>query len=169
MDITHLLFILLPVSIVVHIIEEFVFPGGFIRWYKLYKPEIAESIKPKILAITNILLVIGSANSIVNGVNIISVIMWLIFASIIGYNIYYHVKGVILTKVYSPGIISSLILYLPLTLFGYCYFMIKYNISARIIFLCILTGPSMQMILNLNHKRRTKKLSAENKTGINLE
>jgi hypothetical protein len=161
MDQTYLLFILLPVCIVFHIIEEFVYPGGFINWYKQYKPEIAESIKPKILAITNILLVLGSINPILNGETYLSVIMWLIFTSIIGYNIYYHVKGVILTKSYSPGIITSLILYLPLTFYGYFYFIGEYKISLSTAFLCFAAGPLMQLILNMNHKRRTRKLTTQ--------
>ncbi len=137
------------------------YPGGFLTWYKLYKPEIAESIKPKVLAVTNIFLIIGSINPILNGKTNISVILWLIFSSIIGYNIFYHIRGLFLTKKYSPGVITSLILYLPLTVYGYFYFISEYKISIWIVFLCIAAGPFMQLFLNLNHKRRTKKLTSQ--------
>ena len=32
-----------PLFIILHIVEEFVFPDGFMQWYKSYKPAIASS------------------------------------------------------------------------------------------------------------------------------
>ena len=159
MDKTTILFWLLPLSIIMHNIEEFVFPGGFIDWYKRYKPEIKESINPRILTITNILLVLGALNPVLNGENIVGVVSWLAFASIAGMNIFYHLKGTFLTREYSPGLITSIILYLPLTFYGYYYFLSTKQVSWGVAGICSVVGILTQLLLNFNHKRRTRILN----------
>lgn len=163
MNTTTVLFGLLPLSIILHNIEEFVYPGGFLDWYKKYKPEIADSINPKILAITNILLIGGSLNSILNNESVLTIILWLAFASIVGINIFYHIQGSFLTKSYSPGLITSLIVYLPLVIYGYYYFLSTGKITAWIAVLCSLTGILSQILLYYNHKRRVRKMNFLNK------
>jgi len=163
MNTTSVLFWLLPLSIVLHNVEEFIFPGGFIGWYKRYKPEIADSIRPKILAITNILLIGGSLNPAINAVSEVTIIIWLAFASIVGINIFYHVKGSILSRTYSPGLITSLIVYLPLVVYGYYYFISTGKVPIWIVAICSVTGIASQAFLYYNHKRRVRKLHSVNK------
>ena len=153
---TIILFWLLPLCIILHNFEEFVFPGGFIDWYKRYKPEIKKSINPRILAITNILLVFGALNPVLNGENIVGVIAWLAFASIAGINIFFHLKGTFLSREYSPGLITSIILYLPLTFYGYYYFLSTKHVSWVVASACTVVGIFTQLFLNFNHKRRTR-------------
>jgi hypothetical protein len=41
---------------VAHIFEEFVFPGGFMSWYRRYRGPAAASVNPRFLVIINFVL-----------------------------------------------------------------------------------------------------------------
>ena len=49
---------LLPLAAILHIIEEFVFPGGFAAWYRNYKVSLAASFTARYLVIVNVILVV---------------------------------------------------------------------------------------------------------------
>ena len=36
-----------------HIFEEFVWPGGFLDWYRRYRPEISASLTPRFVIVVN--------------------------------------------------------------------------------------------------------------------
>lgn len=115
----------LPLCIILHIIEEFVFPGGFMLWYQKYKPAIASSIKPRFLIIVNALLLLVCINPINNVYTYSGIIWWLCIVSILAVNVFFHIKGTIESKMYSPGTITCILLYLPLTIYGTLFRLIK--------------------------------------------
>src|ERR1700730_15511966 len=87
-----------------HILEEFVFPGGFKSWWCAYRPETAGSVSDRFLIMINILLVAFSAVVAVavqaprgNGVA-----AWLALAALLFSNAIFHIIGAIQSKSYSP-------------------------------------------------------------------
>ena len=51
----------LTIAALIHIFEEFVFPGGFKAWWCAYRPEIAASVTNRFLVIINVVLIVFSA------------------------------------------------------------------------------------------------------------
>jgi len=104
-----------------HIFEEFVWPGGFSAWYRRYKPERAKSITPRFLVIINILFLIlcydaGAARSQPFGPA-----LWLTVAALLAGNAVWHLIGAMKTRSYSPGLVTGLLLYIPLAVVGYVH------------------------------------------------
>src|SRR6185369_7485134 len=110
---------------VLHITEEFVWPGGFVAWYKAYRPEIARSLTTRFLVIVNGLLLFTTAAAAIQGTSEQGVALWLTTASIELGNAGYHVLGTIRTKRYSPGVVTAVLLYVPIALYGYWFFVTR--------------------------------------------
>jgi hypothetical protein len=51
----------LTLAALIHIFEEFVFPGGFTEWWFAYRPQIAPSVTKSFLVMINTVLVVFSA------------------------------------------------------------------------------------------------------------
>ena len=52
----------LTIAALIHIFEEFVFPGGFKEWWLSYRPDIRASVSNRFPVIINVALVLFSAN-----------------------------------------------------------------------------------------------------------
>ena len=113
-----------------HIVEEFAWPGGFAEWDRAYRPAYAASITRRLHIVVNGALLLlcvqvwslapleqTPARSTVVGV-------WLAVAALMFSNAVFHVVGTIETHRRSPGVISGVLFYVPLALFGYWYFLI---------------------------------------------
>ena len=76
----------------IHIFEEFVFPGGFKRWWCAYRPEIAESVTNRFLIIINVVLVLFSANVALasQAPRGSGVAAWLALAALLAFNAVFH-------------------------------------------------------------------------------
>ena len=107
MDIYKILFWILPISVLLHIIEEFIFPGGFMVWDRDYRPGISKNKHPRFLIIINVLLFAICFNPIMSGLNSGGIEWWLSIVSILFVNSYFHIKGVIVLKKYSPGVVGT--------------------------------------------------------------
>ena len=92
MDKYEILSIILPIFILLHILEEFVFPGGFMTWDRAYRPEIAKSINPRFLIIVNALLLLICINPITLGFTSGGIKWWLSIVSILFVNSYFHIN-----------------------------------------------------------------------------
>lgn len=155
MQTTKILEWLLPVVILLHIFEEFVFPGGFMKWYQTYKPAIASSIRPKFLIIVNVLLVLTALNPINLGFTQEGIICWLCILSVMAVNAWFHVNGTIRSKAFSPGLITSVLLYIPLSLYGNWFFLSTRQVTIGICLLCFLPGIGYHLFSSFNHRRRS--------------
>jgi hypothetical protein len=112
-----------------HIVEEFVYPGGFAAWDRAYRPAISASITPRFHVVINGLLLLlcaqvwefapldHTAGRAVAGV------AWLAVAALLCSNAVFHVVGSIRTKSRSPGVVTSVMIYVPLALYGYWWFL----------------------------------------------
>jgi hypothetical protein len=114
----HDLQFLLPLCLMLHITEEFLFPGGFIEWYQQLVPSKTKGIRPGYLVWINAFQVAVCVYCIWKGNSDGAMTTWLIVAAISAANAIFHIGGVIKLKKYSPGVITGTLLYLPLFVYG---------------------------------------------------
>lgn len=116
-----ILAIMVPLSYLIHCIEEFALPGGFISWYHNLRPSLNKQKpsyywKVNIIAFT-IVTITGWFAFFTKGNNSGLVIS----AGFLACNaIFTHIIGAIKTHAYSPGMITGIVLYLPICFM--CYF-----------------------------------------------
>jgi len=156
MESYKILFWILPISVLLHITEEFIYPGGFLDWDRNYRPGIAKSTHPRFLIIINVLLFAICFNPILSGLTNGGIVWWLSIVSILLVNSYFHIKGVIVLKRYSPGVITSIFIYIPLTLFGYWYFISTRQVTWLNAILCLSVGIFYHLFSSFNPLRRKR-------------
>ncbi len=150
----------LPAAAVTHIFEEFVFPGGFKAWWQAYRPGTAGSVSTRFLVIINAALLFLCANVALavrsprgNGVA-----AWLTVAALLFSNAIFHIIGAFQTGRYSPGMVSGVVLYMPLAVAGYYWFLRTGRASSGTATITALIGGSYHFIAFANHRRRTRAL-----------
>lgn len=100
-----------------HIFEEFVFPGAFASWYRRCRPD-DPTISARRLVVANVILVFFSLCAGLLGPTRYGVQVWLIVMGSLFANAIFHITATLRMREYSPGSATSLILYIPLTIFG---------------------------------------------------
>jgi uncharacterized protein with HXXEE motif len=147
----------------IHIIEEFAFPGGFKAWWCAYRPNIAASVSNRFLVIINGILI---AFSIIVALAVSApkgngVAAWLTLAALLFSNAIFHIIGAIQTKRYSPGMISGIVLYIPLAIYGFAHFLRSGQASMGTALLACAIGGSYHFISFANHRRRAQAAKAK--------
>lgn len=142
-----------------HIFEEFVFPGGFVEWYRTYRPAVAASLTINFLVGINTLLLCSAAAVGIWGDTPSVVAAWLTIAAVLFVNACFHVRGASRTKRYSPGMLTGITLYIPLAVFGYIHFVSTGKASLGTAILAAIIGGSYQFISAANHARRARRLA----------
>ncbi len=117
MKMYYLMASVLPLAIIAHIIEEFVFPGGFIQWYRDNRPDIASSITKSRLTVINLVFIVLSFMPLLLGPGTQGLSWLLALSSITAVNALFHIVGSARTKSYSPGEVTAMFFYLPLTIY----------------------------------------------------
>jgi hypothetical protein len=130
---------------ILHIVEEFVYPGGFAAWDRRYRPGIKKSITPRFHVIINVLFLIvcydvGALRRSPWGVP-----LWLVVTALQFSNAVWHVVGSVRTRSYSPGVLTGLLLYLPLCVYGYVKFVTSRQTSVPVAILAFAVGSSYQL------------------------
>lgn len=131
--------------VALHIFEEFVWPGKFLAWYRVYRPEIAASITPRFAVSANALLVaavvvlgfMGPAWS--RGMS-----LWLTLAALLAANAVFHFWGALRTHRYSPGVATGVLLYVPLCVWGFWHFLQNQDATLELAVISLLIGGSYQ-------------------------
>ena len=122
-----LLLALLPMLFGLHVMEEFVIPGGFIAWDNLNRPQFTDtpgSYYVKVNALPGaacVLLVLGSFDYR-GGYSPFGIRAWLLILTFMSWNAFFHLRGAIHTRRYSPGMVTGLAGFLPLMAISYLYF-----------------------------------------------
>ena len=106
-----------------HMFEEFVYPGHFSEWYVRNKPEIRKSVTGRFLVIINGLLLILCYDVGALGPGDYGVALWLLVMALLAANGIWHLRGVVKTRSYSPGVLTGALVYIPLTVYGYDFFL----------------------------------------------
>jgi hypothetical protein len=115
------IFIALLGAAVVHIIEEYVYPGGFAEAFNKLLPRAAHLFTPRFhLAVNGLFLLLCLSSAFIGKANLVLSlsVFGLIFA-----NAVLHIRGAIVTKRYYPGVISGALIYIPLVVYAYSVFL----------------------------------------------
>ena len=139
-----------------HILEEFVYPGHFSEWYARYKPGIRKSITWRFLVIINALLLILCYNVGALGPSRIGVAAWLGVMALLAANGIWHLRGVVKTCSYSPGVLTGSLVYLPLAVYGYAFFLLSKQASIPTALIAFVIGASYQLWSNIFHRFRAR-------------
>lgn len=107
----------LLIASLLHVFEEFVYPGGFASKFKSMMSKIGKTISTTWLIITNLmfLLAVSSVLFIQNKLYIMSIV------SIVFLNACLHIGKSIHAKGYFPGLFTALFLYIPIYILGIIY------------------------------------------------
>src|SRR5262249_24754730 len=83
--------------------------------------------------------------------------LWLILTALTAGNAVFHLVGVVRLRRYSPGVVTGIILYLPLCAWGYWYFLSHGEASLKFALKCAAIGASYELwTLAIHWQRSTK-------------
>ena len=156
-----------------HIVEEFVYPGGFAAWDRAYRPTIRDSITPRLHIIVNALLLavcatvgisgMPGAAIAVGGLRLgssvpasLAVPAWLALAALLFSNAIFHVVGTFQTKRISPGVRTGVLLYMPLAVFGTWHFIRAGEVSPLAAVASARVGGSYHLWAAWAHRWRSR-------------
>jgi hypothetical protein len=150
----------LPIAAAAHVFEEFVFPGGFKEWYARYRPETATSFTPAFAVGINAFLLVACSAPLLLGPTPRSVALWLTLAAVLAGNAVFHARATLRMREYSPGLVTALLLYLPLAILGFTHFLRLGQASAGTAVSAALIGVSYSFFSTFNHRRRARRGNA---------
>jgi hypothetical protein len=153
------IFWLLPIAAILHIIEEFAFPGGFASWYRTYKSSIATSFTSRYLIMVNIVLVVLCLLPLALG-PLEGIALWLSMASVVFFNAFFHLRAALKTRKYSPGMVTSGLVYIPLSIYGYWYLLTSHMTTVQQAIASGSIGIGYWLFSSYNHRRRARQASA---------
>lgn len=148
-----LLVLLLPIVFGLHVIEEFVLPGGFIRWDNIYRPQFTDTPGSFYVRINTIpgvgslLLALGSFDY--NGhYSAVGIRAWLALLTFMTWNAVFHFRGAVQTRRYSPGMATGLLLFVPLAIISYVYLLSSGVVDGVSAGVCVVFALSVQPVLD---------------------
>ncbi len=105
----------------VHMGEEYFYPGGFLDFMKRLNPRFAPHATPMLAVIINGLqLLLCILAWVVNKNNLT---FSLSIAGLLLVNSLMHVMGSVRLREYTPGLVTGVLLYLPLSIYAYSVFL----------------------------------------------
>jgi len=111
--------ILLTAAVMLHVTEEFLYPGGFPEWYaRLIPPKTVKKSNTGFLVWINTLMMCACAFSLYFGNTPDGYSIWYYNAAIAAANACFHLWGVAKLKAYSPGEVTGTLLYIPIFVTG---------------------------------------------------
>jgi hypothetical protein len=138
-----------------HVFEEFAWPGGFLDWYRGYRPDIAHSLTARFAIVVNALLLgVAFALGWLGPTWSRGLSLWLILAALLGGNAVFHLRGLVLGRRYSPGVVTALLLYAPMCAWGYAHFLATGEASWSMALVSAIVGSTYQFWSMFNHRRR---------------
>jgi hypothetical protein len=79
---------------------------------------------------------------------------WLTVTALLFTNAIWHVVGAVKTRSYSPGVLTGLVLYVPLAVYGYARLLGSGKASVQAALVCFAIGASYQFWATAIHKWR---------------
>ena len=146
--------------VMAHICEEFVFPGGFSEWYRRYRPDAAVSFTPRYAVGINALLVALCLVIPLQGIRREGAALWLTIAAVLFANVLFHLRAVLRTREYSPGVVTATLLYVPLAVYGYWVFVRSGRASVGTAICAAVLGGSYNFVSAWMHHRRARRARA---------
>jgi len=104
----------------VHVVEEYAWPGGFLEAMRSTAPRFAPFVTPMAAAVTNGTMIGGLVVCAFIGTSV--PLLGLSGAALVFVNGCVHLAATVRTRRYTPGVGSSLLLYIPLSVVAYVLF-----------------------------------------------
>jgi hypothetical protein len=102
----------LPVAVCLHVIEEFAFPGGLIRWIELHKPR---RLKRKLYYVAvNAAAIVGGVIIALTAKETIGFCVFLWFVAFMAGNALSHIRASVQSYKYCPGSVTGGLFFLPM-------------------------------------------------------
>jgi hypothetical protein len=119
----------LPITFGLHVIEEFIFPDGGPAWFRLARPQYVEAFTETyffrinaVPLVLSFLVALGTLD-FAGGFTFFGIRAWLAFLFFqVIHVFYFHIFGIIRIGRYSPGMITNVFLYVPLTAVSLIHF-----------------------------------------------
>jgi hypothetical protein len=111
------IFIAFLVISMIHMGEEYFYPGGFMDSMKRLNPRFAHKVTTPMAVIINGLQLLLCIAAIVVGKN--NLIFSMSVAGLLFINGLMHIMGCIRVKGYAPGVITGVLLYIPVSVYAY--------------------------------------------------
>jgi uncharacterized protein with HXXEE motif len=105
---------------VLHMVEEYFYPGGFMEMQKRLNPRLERFITPRMAIIVNGLQLILCVSALIVGRNALA--FSLSIAGLVFINGLVHIGASIRVKRYAPGVITGTLVYIPLAAYAYLAF-----------------------------------------------
>lgn len=148
-------FLWLPAAaIAAHLVEEFLWPGGFTNWYRRYPPGRTVTVSPLFLLLINVAFVGLALLPPMLGPSPRGLAIWLMVAAIAAANAAFHVIAVLRTRAYSPGVVTGIVFYLPLALIGGAYLYLLGLVSLGTVLQAIVIAIGYHLWSAWQHGRR---------------
>ncbi|HVA56088.1 MAG TPA: HXXEE domain-containing protein [Gammaproteobacteria bacterium] len=158
--IEHSVFWLPAICVLLHIFEEFAWPGGFLAWHRGYQPRFATSITPRFAVVGNALLLMATlVLGLMGPTWSRGLSLWLTLVALLAGNATFHIAGALRMRRYSPGIVTGVLLYLPLCVWGFMYFLANNEATFQFALVSFVVGASYQFWSMLIHRRLTASTS----------
>jgi len=157
-----LLVFLVPITFGLHVVEEFIFPGGFIGWDNVFRPMYTNTpgsyyVKVNVIpGIASLLIALG-AFDYVGKYSVFGIRGWLAFLTFMTWNAIFHIRGAVQTRRYSPGIVTGTFLFMPLTIVSYVHFRNSGVIDILSVVLGVVVALTIQPILDFIKRTGLKK------------
>jgi hypothetical protein len=132
------------IASIVHITEEYVYPGGFPTVMKRTAPRFAPLITTRFAVIINGLQLILCVVAIIVGQR--NLVFSLSVAGLLMVNGLAHIGASIRRRGYAPGVLSGLVLYLPLSLYAYASFITAGQLTASEVLVTGVLGTLYQAV-----------------------
>lgn len=78
---------------------------------------------------------------------------WLVFSTFMTWNAFFHVRGAVHTREYSPGMVTGLLLFAPLTIISYIHFTCVGAVDNLSVALCTAVALTIQPVLDFIKSR----------------
>lgn len=136
---------------ILHMSEEFIYPGRFAEWYRRYRAN-ASRITSRFLVIINALLLIACVDVGILGRTTAGAVYWLIIAALLCSNGIWHAWASCKSRSYSPGVVTGVTIYVPLALYGYGHFLRSGAVSIGTALVAVIAGGSYHFWSALYHR-----------------
>ena len=113
MDI-HVFLWVFPMALIIHVIEEFAFPGGFVRWIELYNHRGLRS--SRYYFVINAAAIVGSVAIALLAKDPVGFWLYLYSVALLAGNAISHLRAALQEKKYCPGSVTGGLLLIPLSL-----------------------------------------------------
>jgi hypothetical protein len=132
------------IASMLHMVEEFFFPGGFMPVMKRMNPAIAPFVNvPAAIVINGLQLMLCVIVIFVGRSNLA---FSLSAAALIFINGLMHIGSVVRLKGYAPGVITGSLIYIPLSVYAFYYFATSGELKLNDAFIAAALGVAYQLV-----------------------